>query len=113
MANLYADENVPARLVAKLQKLGHDVLTALQDGRANQSIDDDDVLSRATTLVRCVLTNNRRHFHKLHKSEPDHNGILTFTTDPDIEALATRIHDALSEHDDITGKLVRVVKPES
>ena len=46
MAQLYADENVPARVVTRLRKLGHDVLTAFQDGRANRSIDDEVVLAR-------------------------------------------------------------------
>jgi hypothetical protein len=35
---LYADENVPLRLVEELRRLGLDVLTALEDGRANQSL---------------------------------------------------------------------------
>jgi hypothetical protein len=34
---LYADENFPLRVVEELRRLGHDVLTASEDGRANQS----------------------------------------------------------------------------
>ncbi len=52
----YADENFPMRTVGELRNLGHDVLTCLDDGKANQAIADDDVLSRATELGRIVLT---------------------------------------------------------
>ena len=110
MAQLYADENVPARVVTRLRKLGHDVLTAFQDGRANRSIDDEVVLARAASLGRCVLTNNRRHFHKLHKTESEHGGILTFTTDTDTEPLAARIHVAIEVDEPMTGKFVRVTR---
>lgn len=37
---LYADENFPLRVVEELRRLGHDVLTSFEDGRANQSITD-------------------------------------------------------------------------
>jgi predicted nuclease of predicted toxin-antitoxin system len=111
VARLYADENVSARVVARLLELGHDVLTAADDGRANQTIPDEDVLSRATELDRCVITNNRRHFHRLHARDPDHAGILTFTTDTESEALADRIHDALGAGESQKGRLVRVVRP--
>ena len=59
MAALYADENVPRALIDALRTLGHDVLTAYDDGRANQGILDADVLARAVQLGRAVLTNDR------------------------------------------------------
>ncbi|HWX42816.1 MAG TPA: DUF5615 family PIN-like protein [Blastocatellia bacterium] len=43
---LYADENFPLRVVLELRRLGHDVLTAFEDGRANQAVPDEDVLTR-------------------------------------------------------------------
>ena len=52
----YADENFPLPVVAELRRLGHDVVTAFEDGRANRGIDDEAVLKRATTLDRIVLT---------------------------------------------------------
>jgi hypothetical protein len=52
MASLYADENFPFPVVVRLRALGHDVLTALEDGRAGQKIPDPDVLARATELER-------------------------------------------------------------
>jgi hypothetical protein len=36
--SLYADENFPLRVVEELRRLGHNVLTALEDGKANKAI---------------------------------------------------------------------------
>jgi hypothetical protein len=58
MAALYADENVAQPLVEALIGLGHGVLTALADGRANQNIADPGVLVRAVAVGRAVLSNN-------------------------------------------------------
>src|SRR3989442_12904236 len=74
---LYADENFPLRTVEELRRLGHDVLTALEDGRANQSIPDEDLLARATEIGRTLLTINRLDFKRLHRRMPDHAGIIT------------------------------------
>jgi Domain of unknown function (DUF5615) len=35
MAELYADEDFPFPVVERLRQLGHDVLTALEAGKAN------------------------------------------------------------------------------
>ena len=56
---LYADENFPLRVVEELRRLGHNVITAFEDGKANQSITDQDLLARAIELDRAVLTLNR------------------------------------------------------
>ena len=55
----YADENFPLPVVAELRRLGHDVLTAFEDGRANKLILDDAVLARFHKLGRAILTINR------------------------------------------------------
>lgn len=111
MARLFADENVPLDLVDALAARGHDVRTALQAGRANQAIPDPDVLAHATLLGRAVLTNDRRHFHKLHGTVPNHAGIISFTDDQDIEALAERIHQSITTTGDLAGKLLKIVRP--
>lgn len=112
MAQLYTDENVHTLIVSRLRKLGHDVLTALSDDKANQGIPDEDVLARSTELGRIVLTNNRRHFHRLHETTKQaHTGIVTFTMDEDLEALIKRIHDELQANPDMNGQLRRVIKP--
>ena len=111
MASLYADENVPFPLVDALVACGHDVRTALADGRAHRGIDDPHVLERATILGRCVLTNNRSNYHKLHRLMAHHAGILTYTTDDEIDSLAVRIHGAIASQVDLSGRLMRVIRP--
>lgn len=44
----YADENFPLAVVLELRRLGDDVLTAFEDGRANKAVADDKLLARAT-----------------------------------------------------------------
>lgn len=107
---LYADENVPRRTIEELRRLGHDVLTALEDGRANQSIPDEDVLTRAVELGRAVLTLNRIDFRRLHRQRPDHAGIIICTNDPDRRAQGRRIAEALGEANEIDGQLIRVYR---
>jgi len=60
----YADENFPLDVSIELRRLGNDVLTAFEDGRANRGIEDEKVLRRATKLNRAVLTINRVDFKK-------------------------------------------------
>lgn len=111
MAAFYADENVPLELSDALRALGHDVLTVQADGRASQGIDDPHILTRAIELGRAVITNDRRDYHRLHRTHPEHTGIITYTNDPDRSALADRIHAAVSAYTELAGVLIRVVKP--
>jgi len=91
---LYADEDFEYPVVEFLRHLGHDVLTAQEDGRTSSP--DHDILARAHSLGRAVLTNNRRDFERLHRRGAAHSGILSATRDSDFLALAARIHAALS-----------------
>jgi predicted nuclease of predicted toxin-antitoxin system len=92
---LYADEDFPLGVVEELRRLGHDVLTAQEDGRRNTP--DPEILARAQALSRAVLTHNRRHFERLNREGVPHSGILSATQDPHNHvALAARIHDALA-----------------
>jgi Domain of unknown function (DUF5615) len=111
MARLFADENVRLPLVNILRDFGHDVQTAYEAGRANQQIPDQDVLTYATQSGRCVLTNNRRHFHRLHAEHPAHSGIVTYTDDSDVMALAVRIDNRLKSVPDLSGQLLKITRP--
>jgi hypothetical protein len=112
MPGLYADEDVPRRLVERPRALGRDVLTALQAGRANQSVPDADVLAHATSLGRALLTHNRKDFKRLHATTPGHGGIISCTRDDaDPAALAARIDQALVANPDLSGQHIRVNKP--
>ena len=68
MARLYANENFPLPVVEALRRLGHDVLTIHETGRAGQSVPDVEVLASATADGRAVLTLNRKHFAALHET---------------------------------------------
>ena len=111
MAALYADENFAFPVVAALRAVGHDVLTALDDGKANQQIPDPDVLARAVVLGRALLTNNRKHFVRLHRASSAHAGIISCTSDLEFPALAGRIHAAITAVASLAGQLIRINKP--
>src|SRR5437762_13373225 len=108
---LDADENFPVRVVKELRRLGHDVLTALEDGRANQSITDRQLLVRATEIRRALLTLNRLDFKRLHVQMPDHAGIILCTEDPDRIGQAQRVAASIAATGELTGKLLRVYRP--
>ena len=111
MALIYSNENFPKPVVERLRHLGHDVLTVLEAGKAEQSIEDNEVLALATSLGRAVLTLNRKHFIRLHRDQPKHAGIIACTYDPDFIAQAERIHVTLKFHPELTGQLLRVYRP--
>ena len=83
---LYADEDFAYPVVEELHRLGHDVLTAQEDGRS--TVDDIDILARAHFFGRAVLTYNRWDFERLDRQGADHSGILSATHDTDFLALA-------------------------
>jgi hypothetical protein len=66
-----------------------------EDGKANQSIPDDEVLALATERRRGLLTTNRRHFIQLHRRTAGHGGIIVCTFDPDFIGQARRISEAI------------------
>lgn len=66
MARLYANENFPFLTVSELRRLGRDVLTVRDAGKASVSTPDSEVLAFAITQGRAVLTLNRKHFIRLH-----------------------------------------------
>jgi len=103
MARLYANDNFPLLVVEELRKLGHDVLTIQETGKANQAESDEEILASAYAEDRIVLTLNRLHFIRLHNKDTNHKGIIACTFDPNFDALARRIHLALKTHPDLSG----------
>jgi hypothetical protein len=108
MAQLYADENFPLPVVEELRRLGHNVLTMYEDGKAGQSIPDDEVLALASGSDRAILTINRKHFIRLHRQYPEHAGIVACTFDPDFGGQAGRIHGVVESTGELIGQLIRV-----
>lgn len=111
MARLYSNENFPLPVVEQLRKLGHDVLTIQETGKADQAVPDNEVLAFAASEARAVLTMNRRHFINLHRENPQHAGIIVCTVDPDFTGQAERIHKVINEQSSLKGQLVRVNRP--
>ncbi len=111
MASFYADENFREPVVDALRRLGHDVLTCRQAGRAGQRIADEEVLADALALGRVLLTQNRKHFIQLDREGRNHCGIVVCTFDRDAEALARRIAEAVLAQEVGNRWLVRVNRP--
>jgi hypothetical protein len=112
MARLYADEDFSYPAVQRLRQLGHDVVTAEEAGHANQRTTDDAILAFAAADGRAVVSFKRRHFVRLHGVVSSHGGIVVCSRDPDVSALAARIHEALAEHATLEDKLIRVYRPQ-
>lgn len=108
MAKVYADEQFPLPVVKILRELGHDVLTVQESN--NTSISDEEVLFFAIQEQRIVLTQNRRHFIRLHQQHSHHTGIVVCTEDRNVEQLAQRIHQVLSSNNTLRGQLIRVTR---
>jgi hypothetical protein len=108
VARLYADENFPFPVIARLRQMGHDVRTVQETGRAGEGLPDEQVLSFAVVDQRAVITLNRFDFIRLHRKLPSHFGIVVCKTDNDVESLALRINHAINSIPDLQGLLVRV-----
>ncbi|GAB1539104.1 DUF5615 family PIN-like protein [Scytonema sp. NUACC21] len=111
MARLYADEQFPREVSELLRTMGHDVLTVQEAGNANQGIPDEQVLRFAVNDNRVVITLNRQDFIRLHRSSPEHLGIIVCTNDTNRSRMATRINKAIITEEQLTGKLIRVIRP--
>lgn len=112
MARLYADEDFPLPVVEMLRQLGHDVLTVHEAGRANQGIDDANVVADAVAQLRAVLTHNHADFKRLHRRAPSHEGIVSCKQDPQNPLdLAQRIHTAITAAGTLANQFIRVIRP--
>jgi predicted nuclease of predicted toxin-antitoxin system len=113
MVLLLADENIPVPVVSALRQKGYDVLTLHDLAKAGLAVPDDEVLALSTSLERCLITQNRKDFIKLHESQPLHAGILIRTVDNNFQALADRIATCLQlQEGSVEGVLLRVNRPQ-
>lgn len=111
MARLYANENFPLPVVEELCRLGHDVLTIHEMGKAGQLVPDEEILAVASADNRAVLTLNRKHFVRLHGTQPQHAGIIVCTFGVDFVGQARRVHTAIESKAGLSGQLIRVNRP--
>ena len=108
IARFYANENFPLPVVIALLELGHDVPTTRDAGKANDAIPDEEVLRFAIGNGRALITHNRQDFMRLHCQNPDYEGILLRTDNPDFPALAAKVHVRLQAMESLKGQLVRI-----
>ncbi len=111
MARLYANENFPYPVVDELRRLGHDILTIQETGKAGIAIPDEAVLAFAVNEERILLTLNPKHFIHLHNSHPGHSGIVVCTFDPDFKNQAQRIDNTITSAT-TAGQLIRINRPQ-
>ena len=111
MVRIYANENFPLPVVEELRRLGHDVLTTSESGKAGQKCPDEDVLAYAIAENRVLLTLNRRHFVRLHNELPVHCGIIVCSIDPAFLPLAHRVDAAIRSCPSLEKMLLRVNRP--
>src|SRR6266404_5735791 len=104
MPLLYGNENFPLPVVTGLRQFGYDV-TTVQETKL-QAAPDEDVLAFAVRQGRAVLTLNRKHFIRLHRSWPEHAGIVVCTFDPDFPGQAARIDALIKQEGELAGKLL-------
>ncbi|MEM8959868.1 MAG: DUF5615 family PIN-like protein [Acidobacteriota bacterium] len=111
MASFLADENFPYPVVEELRRLGHDVQTLAELGKADLGVDDATVLSLAHEQKRAVLTLNRKDFLRLHRTSQVHSGLVVCSLDIDFVGQAGRISEAVSPHVQDAGWLLRIRRP--
>ena len=112
MARFYSNENIALQVVTELRRLGHDVLTSLDSGKADAAVPDSEVLALAVGEGRILLSNNRRHFLNLHRRwTGGHAGIVLCTFDPDFFGQAQRIDAAVATTPEMQNQLIRVNPP--
>jgi len=81
-----------------------------EDGKANQSLSDEEVLSLAKDRKRAIS----RRTADISSSSTDNklnmrDHCLQF--DPDFDGQAQRIADALGKESDLAGQLIRIYRP--
>jgi len=108
MTRFLADENFPFPVVEALRRLGFDVVTLTDLGVAGRALPDEAVLKLASSHSRAVVTLNRKHFIRLHRSAADHAGIIVCSFDLDFDGQAERIRSAIGERSSIAGHLLRI-----
>ncbi len=73
---------------------------------------DHEVLAFAAAESRVLLSQNRRHFLRLHRHRTeDHAGMVLCTFDPDFNRQAQRIQEMITNQSEIVNQLIRGDRP--
>src|SRR5215207_3017722 len=90
----YLDECVDHDLVVALRTRGFTAHSALEQGRANLSHEDELQLAFASSMGWVIVTHNERHFRALaddyRRQGRAHGGIVVLPGRPPFERLAVR-----------------------
>jgi predicted nuclease of predicted toxin-antitoxin system len=75
VARILGDENVSYTVLNRLRSLGHDIVSAREEGLS--SLSDDQVYAHALVTGLCILTHDRVDYKRLHfRRTCPHFGII-------------------------------------
>jgi hypothetical protein len=108
VARFYLDNDVSLALASQLNQLGHDAVTARDQGASHAG--DYEQLLISAQLQRVLITHNERHFRDLHSTwllwlphfgvNAEHEGILVIPQPPRVRRidLAFEIDGLVRQH---------------
>ena len=70
------ETRIPVWMLVGYRRLGASDADVFRAYHGRTATPDPDVLARAHSLGRAVLTYNRRHYERLHRKGTTHSGIL-------------------------------------
>jgi hypothetical protein len=113
VARLFADENFPFPVVEALRRIGHNVITVADAGKAGQALTDKAILELAAADQRAVVTLNRRHFVQLHVADPQPRRYCRVLARSRLrEPGGPRIDQMIATEEPLAGRLLRVNRPQ-
>ena len=100
---LLVDESTGAAVVAYLRSAGHDVLAVAE---AMPQADDSDILTRAASERRVLLTNDKDFGNLVFRDGRAHSGVLLLRLQDETPANRVRVVSAVLEQyaDRLTGR---------
>ena len=111
MTRLFADENIPPRIVQGLQNHGVDIITTTDAQLDNRKTSDPDILAYASGVGRAVITFDRGDYKKLHQQSNAHSGIILLKQNMPLPMLIEKVAALALSQADLSGKVHRVIQP--
>ena len=111
MTRLFADENIPPRIVQGLQDYGVDIITTTDAQLDNRNTSDPEILTYATRVGRAVITFDRGDYKKLHQQSDAHAGIILLKQNMPLPMLIEKVAALALSQSDLKGKVHRVIQP--
>jgi hypothetical protein len=112
VARFDSNANIPIQVVTELRRMGHDVVTSQEAGKANSAVPDLEVLEFADGGEEDSPNSQPASFSPPPSTKHmPLTGIVLCTVAPNFSALAQRIHDAIQTGAEISNCLFRVNWP--